>query len=377
MRKLSTWSLCWVGSTLAVVLCDASGAAIPTDQPAIASEDAANRLILDIARIGQRIVAVGEQGHIILSDDGGTSWVHAKVPVSAMLTAVTAIDADSLIAVGHDGVVLASTDRGDTWALKLDGRRIVTLQIDAARQKIARLSEQLDALAADTPAFEEATFALEDAQFDLEDAEAITDGGLMSPLLGATFLDDSTGFVYGAYGVILRTDDAGETWSLIAQRLENPDRKHLYSLKRSTSGALVLVGEAGALYRSVDRGETWQIVPFEYQGSLFGLIAAADDRLVTFGLRGRIFLSIDAGQSWQPVASEHRATLFDGDVTPAGDILLSGASGTLLVSRDTGASFELVDSASRDPLGAVSHTADGAILVGGFQGVRALPGVSR
>ena len=35
-----------------------------------------------------RIVVVGEQGHILYSDDECEGWIQAKVPVSVTLTAV-------------------------------------------------------------------------------------------------------------------------------------------------------------------------------------------------------------------------------------------------------------------------------------------------
>ena len=43
-------------------------------------------LLNDADRAGQRIVAAGERGHIIFSDDGGETWVQSQVPVSLTLT---------------------------------------------------------------------------------------------------------------------------------------------------------------------------------------------------------------------------------------------------------------------------------------------------
>ena len=47
-----------------------------------------NSLLLDIAAAGNRLVAVGERGHILYSSDQGEHWVQAQVHTAVMLTLV-------------------------------------------------------------------------------------------------------------------------------------------------------------------------------------------------------------------------------------------------------------------------------------------------
>ena len=82
------------------------------ERPARASALAGARLITGIARAGNRLVAVGQRGHVVLSDDGGQRWTQATVPVSSDLTAVRFVDAQVGYATGHDGVVLGTRDGG-------------------------------------------------------------------------------------------------------------------------------------------------------------------------------------------------------------------------------------------------------------------------
>jgi photosystem II stability/assembly factor-like uncharacterized protein len=119
---------------------------------------ATQSLMLDAVLAGQRMVAVGERGHVLLSDDRGTSWRQARVPTRATLTAVYFIDAETGWAVGHDEVIIRSADGGETWAL-----------LHSAPQK-----EQ--------------------------------------PLLDVWFKDAQTGFAFGAYGTILASNDGGASW---------------------------------------------------------------------------------------------------------------------------------------------------------------------
>src|SRR6266446_13005 len=61
--------------------------------PARKSALAPHVMLLGIAVAGERLVAVGERGVIIWSDDAGTTWSQAQVPVSVTLTAVAFADA--------------------------------------------------------------------------------------------------------------------------------------------------------------------------------------------------------------------------------------------------------------------------------------------
>src|SRR5579862_192446 len=72
-------------------------------------------LLLDAARVGSRVVAVGDRGYIVVSDDDGASWKRAVAPAVPLLTAVDFVDAKNGWAVGHDTTILATHDGGDTW----------------------------------------------------------------------------------------------------------------------------------------------------------------------------------------------------------------------------------------------------------------------
>src|SRR4029079_5611384 len=107
-------------------------------------------LLNGLARAGQRIVAVGQRGHVLYSDDAGKSWKQATVPVSSDLVAVPFPDATHGWAVGHDGVVLHTDDAGVTWTRQLDGRGIGAVLVAfyagtsaaAAPERVAALHER-------------------------------------------------------------------------------------------------------------------------------------------------------------------------------------------------------------------------------------------
>src|SRR5262245_35272257 len=103
------------------------GGAFAQSTPEVDTNDAANEaalikplasssLLLDLAAAGKRLVAVGERGHVLLSDDEGATWRQAKsVPTRTMLTAVYFADDEYGWAVGHDETILNTVDGGETW----------------------------------------------------------------------------------------------------------------------------------------------------------------------------------------------------------------------------------------------------------------------
>ncbi|MBL0143333.1 MAG: hypothetical protein IPP91_14795 [Betaproteobacteria bacterium] len=265
-------------------------------------------LLIDATHRGTRVIAVGDRGYIVLSDDNGKTWRRAKSPAAPLLTAVEFTDAQHGWAVGHDSVILATTDGGETWV-----------------QQFAAPAEQ-------------------------------------RPLLDVAFLDGNTGYAIGAYGSFLETVDGGKSWN---PRKVIEDDKHLNAFVKLPDGHLIILGEAGAILLSPDAGKTWSAVPSPYKGSLFGGIVADDGAVVAFGLRGRIFRSTDAGKNWNAVDNASVATLMGGSKLPDGALVIAGAGGTALVSRDNGQSFVPLATGSIKAFSkAVLGSANSVILIG-------------
>jgi photosystem II stability/assembly factor-like uncharacterized protein len=338
--------------------------------PAIQTEAAQESLLLDVASSGERILIVGEQGHILFSDNSGTDWTHADVPVSLAITAVTFAGADHAWATAHDGVLLHSADKGQTWQMKLSGVDVAQLSAAAAEKKVEQLQAAIEQATPET--LEDLEWALDDASFALEDAQAAIDEGITTPLLDVWFENDRNGYALGAYGVLLQTSDGGETWRLESGRLDNPDNFHLYGITRSLSGTLVVAGESGTLLRSQDGGQTWLRPDSPYLGSFFGTVAAADGSILAFGLKGNVFRSIDEGATWSAIDTGDQRTLLAGMTQADGTIVVVGSAGAVLTSEDHGNSFKTIPTTGNRVYSSVTGTADGKLLLVGFGGVSSL-----
>ena len=334
------------------------------ETPALMSDLAPESLLNDATRAGDRIVAVGERGHVIYSDDEGQTWTQAEVPVSVTLTAVDFGSDSSGWVVGHSGVVLHSGDAGATWQLQFDGLQAAELVIESREEQIAAMEERIEQAPEEEKG--DLEWALDDLLFALENVQADMEIGPVNPLLDVWFEDDQHGFVVGAYGMVLRTQDGGETWEDWAPNLSNPQNFHLNSVARVTGGALVIVGEAGQVHVSVDNGDTWERRESPYDGSLFGVMGTGKvNEILAFGLRGNTLFSTDLGRSWTMVPNEGGATLNNGAVADDGRIILVGNSGAVLVSSNGGESFRAHFRNDREGvMGVVPLSGTNLLLVG-------------
>ncbi len=292
------------------------------EQPALIRENADQSLLLSVAQSQSRLVSVGEQGVILLSDDNGEQWRQAPAPVSTLLTAVKFSSPNNAWAVGHDGAVLSSSDNGETWQVNLTGREINQLRKSALEKEVERLSAEN----ADPEVIENLTYALDDAVFAIED-------GPTSPLLDVLFTDANTGFITGAYGILLSTQDGGSSWNYLGHRLPNPDGLHINRVYQLKSGRLLLLGEAGLIITSDDQGNSWQQLEAPYYGSYFS--AVETDALYIFGLVGHSFRYDELNNRWEPVSLSTEATINDA-IAVNDKLILAGQGGALLRQNSSG-----------------------------------------
>lgn len=329
----------------------ASGYADPATQTAEVLPLSDNSLLLGFAETDQRAVAVGARGTILVSESR-SDWRQVEgVPTRSTLTAVDAVG-NHAWAVGHDQVILHSADGGLTWE----------------RQHVAPFSE-----------------------------ENLDDPRNGAPFLDVMFLDGNTGFAVGAYGLMLRTDDAGTTWTAVpitAQSeaeadeeevaeaddswtfsdedlmLEEESNPHLNGIAVTGSGALFIAAERGSAYRSRDGGATWERLQLPYDGSMFGVIGYDGDHVLLYGLRGHVFESMDLGDSWSEVATGTELSLQGGAALNGAGAVLVGSNGLLAWRSDGSSDFQTAKLADAGSLASVLPVAgSGQLVCAGENGI--------
>ena len=304
----------------------------------VMSAKAAKDLLTDVSVVGKKIVVVGNRGHILFSTDDGHTWTQGHVPVSVLLTGVFMVSEQEGWAIGHDAVILHTSDGGEHWEL----------QYANPYQQLSKA--QLDKLT--------------DEQYN----ELPRQG---SPLLDLWFKNSKEGFVVGAYGVLLHTDNGGKTWDDWSSRLNNQDNWHLNAIGSADGKTIYIAGEKGNLFRSLDSGATWSKLKSPYDGSFFGIMVGPDPAsAMVFGLQGHIYRTHDQGETWQQINNPSDNGLMAGVNLNDHVIILVGNSGTILTSKDDGNTFSLQTTHDRQAIVGIGKTDNGKLVMVGQGGVK-------
>lgn len=322
--------------------------------PAMIAPQAQHSVLLGLARAGVRLVAVGERGIVLLSDDNGISWRQAPVPVSVSLTAVQFVDAKVGWAVGHGGVVLKTLDGGEHWAVQLDGRRAAQLELQAATRQLAVATDR------------------DVAAMRVQTAERLVSDGPDKPFLALKFVDDKHGFIVGAYGLAFATDDGGQTWQSLMGHIDNPSGSHLYAIARHGEHWFI-AGEQGYLARSDDGAKSFSALTSPYGGSFFALQVRDDGTLLAAGLKGNAFSSDNLGESFQRASVPMPISISAAIRTDDGQLLLVNQGGALFRTSDQpGALLKPYGKPLGAPVASVVQAADGGLVLAGFTGLTRL-----
>lgn len=361
---------CFFTMTLLTLVGSLEGYAFddPRNSPAIQVPDAEQSLLLDVAMSSKRIVAIGDRGHIVYSDDNGTTWTQAKVPVRVMLTAVAFPEQGRTgWAVGHQGVILVSRDGGLSWTQQLDGNQAHQLMADAyaaaANEKIAELES------ANEEEREQLQEELENLEFMRDDSIAFVDEGPIRPFIDVWFRNPLEGMAVGSFGLVVRTDDGGQTWYSPASRMQNPEARHYNSIG-AHADTLFIAGESGHIQRSFDGGNSWELVEPPYEGSYYDVVVQGSEVLL-LGLRGNAFISLDNGDSWSSIETHTSAHLSKGARIADGRYLVSQYSPQLLLLNAAKAEFSPLAPMTNGAISSFLLTEQGALVSVGTFGVTA------
>jgi photosystem II stability/assembly factor-like uncharacterized protein len=325
----------------------------PLDAPATKSALSPQALSNGLALAGKRIVAVGQRGHILYSEDAGKSWTQAAVPVSSDLTAVIFVSPSRGWAVGHGGVVLATQDGGTSWTKQLDGRAVGKLLLShyADHSPAGMSAEALAQLRAD--------------------AQRFADEGADKPFLDVWFENETTGYIVGLFNLVFKTTDGGKSWLPWFDRTDNPKLLHFYAI-RPVGDELYVTGEQGLVLKLDKTAQRFKLLPVDYKGTFFGIIGKPGS-VIVYGLRGNAFRSGDGGKTWQKIETGVMAGLTASMVTADGRILLVSQVGQVLVSADDGRSFTKLKLERQVPASALLETAERALAIAGARGIHIQP----
>lgn len=249
--------------------------------------------LLDVKSAGDRLIAVGGRGVILISDDRGGTWTQVSSPVDVTLTTVYFVDPQNGWIGGHEATLLRTRDGGNTWSVE----------------------------------------------------QASPEGD--DPVLHVWFSKRHGGFAIGGRSLMLRLVEG--RWQRRDLMAANDDgfSPHLFGIAELSNGTVMVAAESGHLFRSDSGGASWLLQPTPYAGSWFGMAnVEMSGRLLLYGMLGHVFVSEDGGAVWNPISVNTQSSLFSH--YGSAKVYLAGADGTVLEADPEQLTFsQLTSSLSR------------------------------
>jgi eukaryotic-like serine/threonine-protein kinase len=254
--------------------------------------------------------ACGNQGVIIKTINGGSSWGLLNDTSGSNLYSLKFFNTSTGFVVGENGTILFTVNSGETW------------------QKMS--------------------------------------SGVGESLFKIYFIKSTgIGFIVGGKGTILKSVDYGQTWNPV----HSPTNKLLYCCAFSDPNNGIIVGWGGTVLRTQDQGNTW-IQEDKFSDAYFRSISFADDNIgVLVGGGGIIARTNNDGKDWSSVNSSVASGLYAVYFLNNNFGLILGSKGEVLISKDAGKTWQQTSSGQFTSLTAVTATPSNRIFVVGFNGI--------
>jgi photosystem II stability/assembly factor-like uncharacterized protein len=270
------------------------------------------------------------------SAEGTLSTVLVGTPHQSLFA--TSFDGEHGTAVGADGEIEVTQDGGKTWKTE-QGPTLIALTAVAVKGSRRIILGQMGELYVD-----DGSGKWRRAQTDTTER-----------MLGASLNASGIALAVGSFGTLLRSTDGGETWKSVApewkalvgnsEELADDFAPTLYGVTIDDQGVAVVVGEMSTVLRSEDSGVTWRIVlggasqGTDRAPTLFGITMRTDGIGYAVGQTGIILQTSDHGRTWCSQDSGTTANLLSVASPVGGRTLVSGIR-TMLINTSDGTRWE-------------------------------------
>ena len=247
------------------------------------------------------LLAGGELGHVLFSRDEGKTWLPASLSkdrqalINQISFAANGLDG---VAVGHEGWILRSNDGGLSWReVAFDEQNGEPLMSVAQLPGGAWVAVGAfgRALISDAKGEQWSRLAL---PAEVEDKH-------LNRIVSSA--DRHTWLIVGERGLVLRSDDGGQGWTVLPPFYKGS----FYNAAPLKDGAWLVYGMRGNAFLSADGVGAWERAAIPAAVSFFSHMLAADGRLTLVGQGSLLASSSDGGRSFQLARAAGRATLTD------------------------------------------------------------------
>lgn len=245
-------------------------------------------------------------------------WYQLRQEGFDILYSIDMFDAENITAVGSDGLILRSTDGGASWTRPTSGAT------DNIR-RIRWFSPSLGVILGN------GGFAAKSVDGGATWQAIFT--GVSDALLDIHFFDENVWMVIGRAELVLTTTDAGGSWTTMSTGTDNLNEIEV----KGDFG--VIVGNKGLLRVTSDGGKSWRERDSKTNLELTSVSIGDDSTAVAVGANGTIIRTQNGGRTWTAISasvpiSSYRLSRVRHLTRER--VVLSGYTGLVLWSTDSG-----------------------------------------
>ncbi|MCW2921491.1 MAG: hypothetical protein JWL76_1365 [Thermoleophilia bacterium] len=292
-------------------------------------------------------MAVGAEGVLVRTSDGGLTWTQEHVDSSNPMHGLVQVNATTWVADGAGLNVLQSVDSGATWNYVVTGAKTwwdVNMSTQAVGWRVGTDGS----------------------------IEKTTTGGTAwtsqtsntpADLFGVQALSEQRAVAVGRDGAVVTTSDGGATWTPRTSGVTI----ELRAVNALGGNAIWAVGDGGTIIQSSDFGASWRVRRQVANIDLRDVIVMTPSIVIAVGNNGVMYRTTDGGASWTTVALPTGTSDIDAIAgLPTNGIATYASASFAVRSTDNGATW-----ATMGAIGATFATLDQptpSVLVGSAQG---------
>jgi photosystem II stability/assembly factor-like uncharacterized protein len=267
-----------------------------------------------------KAIAVGQNGTILRTSNGGFTWARVVVATNVDLFGVSMADSMYGMAVGQNGICARTTDSGLSW-------------------QVGSIVGGVNLYAVSCPTYRTATAVGGSGTIMRTTDNGVSwtqqTSGTTQFLWGVSFIDSTHGIAVGGSAVLVTTN-GGLTWSNHSPAGDlSLQAVHMIDLLNAFA-----VGHSGVILKTTNGGMNWVPLVSGTSNSFFGVHFVNQSTGMIAGAQGTIIRTSNGGQSWIPQVTNTSRSIqsiqlvTDSLATAVGDsgLILRTVSGGTLVS---------------------------------------------
>ncbi len=282
------------------------------------------KIFYSIGAIGDHIWCGDSNGRIYYSSDAGANWDTLAFSTTTTVEYIKAFDDNHVYFYCTYAQLFESSDAGQTFNPLIPWPNLSWWDMVTTSNKVF-----IGSISGG-----EITVSEDDGQNWSHPVTPVP--GQMGAINDVFFLDDNTGFFSGGDGMIGKTTDAGQSWSLKPTSYgfgTNKTYNFIYFIDANNGLA---GGSSGIIQSTTDGGETWTEGYIGATSTLYDCYFIDANTGIIAASSGKIYKSNDGGSSWSEVidfGSQTMRNIFFLDNTTG---FISASSGYLFKTTDGG-----------------------------------------